>query len=205
MHLTTQHIEFIDTYLKHSGVEYVDIRFEMTDHIATALEAQEGDFLEQFRLYMAREKKYLMQNNRNFAKQARRRAFKVLLQGMLKPSFLLIVLVAFFTCKVFMSGWAGDAVREVLGIAYLIILLSAGIYFQFTFRKNRSKFSVADKFISILLVANYIVFIAFRPEKVLGAESDWLLIYYAFFIAFFGVSLHGYIKIRNQYKKLYNA
>lgn len=52
MKLTDKEIRFIDTYLNNSGIVYEDIRFEMTDHVATAMEAMEGDFYENFREYM---------------------------------------------------------------------------------------------------------------------------------------------------------
>ena len=38
MKLTTENIQFIDNYLKSSGVIYYDIRMETLDHVATAVE-----------------------------------------------------------------------------------------------------------------------------------------------------------------------
>ncbi len=36
--LTPEQIKFIDTYLKNSGVEFLDVRVEMIDHVASAIE-----------------------------------------------------------------------------------------------------------------------------------------------------------------------
>ena len=142
MHLTTQHIEFIDTYLENSGVQYVDIRYEMADHVATALEAQEGDFYEQFRLYMARNKKQLMQNNRNFAKEARKRALKMLLRSVTRPYSLLILVVVFFVIKGGILWLGSGTVRNILSMTYCVVILGVALYYKLSFPKRYSKFSV---------------------------------------------------------------
>ena len=38
MSLSSENIKFIDNYLKNSEVIYYDIRMEMLDHVATAVE-----------------------------------------------------------------------------------------------------------------------------------------------------------------------
>ncbi len=67
MMLKTEDILFIDNYLKHSKVMYADIRSEMTDHIATAVEremAENGwEFGVVFKDYMAKNKRELMKMN----------------------------------------------------------------------------------------------------------------------------------------------
>lgn len=42
--LTPEQIESIDALLCMKGVNFIDIRYEMTDHIASAMEEKEGDF-----------------------------------------------------------------------------------------------------------------------------------------------------------------
>ena len=54
--LTSQNIKFIDNYLKNSEVIYYDIRMEMLDHVATAVEqkmqTENLDFYDAFKSYM---------------------------------------------------------------------------------------------------------------------------------------------------------
>ncbi len=61
MKLTTENIKFIDNYLKNSEVIYYDIRMEMLDHVATAveekMEAENLDFYDAFKSYMVVNKK----------------------------------------------------------------------------------------------------------------------------------------------------
>lgn len=70
--LNQEQIKFIDHYLQGSKVRYVDVRSELTDHIATAVEhkMQEEalDFYEAFKAFMAVNKQQLLQrNNATFA------------------------------------------------------------------------------------------------------------------------------------------
>lgn len=65
--LTSEEVRFIDNYLKNSGVNFLDIRLEMIDHIASAIEQeleQQADltFYTAFKSYMIRNKKSLLKN-----------------------------------------------------------------------------------------------------------------------------------------------
>ncbi len=67
MKLTSQNIQFIDNYLKNSEVIYYDIRMEMLDHVASAveqkMEAENLDFYDAFKSYMVLNKKDLIKEN----------------------------------------------------------------------------------------------------------------------------------------------
>jgi hypothetical protein len=71
MKLTSQEIVFIDNYLQKSDVIFIDIRAEMTDHIATAVEdkmqQEDLDFYDAFKDFMSVNKKEILsRNNSNF-------------------------------------------------------------------------------------------------------------------------------------------
>ena len=40
MNLSKKELQFIDTYLKNSDVIYTDVRLELTDHVASAIEVE---------------------------------------------------------------------------------------------------------------------------------------------------------------------
>ncbi len=44
MELRRSHIKRIDSFLERLGFEYMDIRFEMVDHIATEIEEKITDY-----------------------------------------------------------------------------------------------------------------------------------------------------------------
>jgi hypothetical protein len=68
MKLSAEYIQFIDNYLKNSEVIYYDIRMEMLDHVATAveqkMEAENLDFYDAFKSYMVLNKKEILKGNK---------------------------------------------------------------------------------------------------------------------------------------------
>ena len=62
--ITTQNLKFIDNYLKKSEIIYDDIRMELIDHIASAIEekmqTENSDFYDAFKSYMIINKKELL-------------------------------------------------------------------------------------------------------------------------------------------------
>ena len=68
MKLSKQEIQFIDNYLQKHDVVFVDIRAEMIDHIAAAVEekmTKEGiDFYDAFKSYMITNSKAILKNNK---------------------------------------------------------------------------------------------------------------------------------------------
>ena len=68
MSLSSENIKFIDNYLKNSEVIYYDIRMEMLDHVATAveqkMEVENLDFYDAFKSYMVVNKKEILKGNK---------------------------------------------------------------------------------------------------------------------------------------------
>lgn len=67
MKLSKEEIKFIDTYLEKSDVIFVDLRAEMTDHIATGVEEkmkhERIDFYDAFKEFMVKNKRELLKSN----------------------------------------------------------------------------------------------------------------------------------------------
>ena len=68
MSLSSENIKFIDNYLQNSEVIYYDIRMEMLDHVATAveqkMEVENLDFYDAFKSYMVVNKKEILKGNK---------------------------------------------------------------------------------------------------------------------------------------------
>ena len=68
MKLTKENLRFIDNYLKFNEVVYFDIRLEMLDHVATAVEQKTNEeqleFYDAFKEYMVQNKKEVMKFNK---------------------------------------------------------------------------------------------------------------------------------------------
>jgi hypothetical protein len=68
MKLSKENLQFIDNYLKFNEVVYFDIRLEMLDHVATAVEQkmneEQLEFYDAFKEYMVQNKKEVMKFNK---------------------------------------------------------------------------------------------------------------------------------------------
>ena len=102
MKLNKQEIKFIDTYLIKNEVIFVDIRQEMLDHIALAVEermdAEKQDFYDAFKDFMVQHKKEILANNKSHAGFTLETA-QNFLGFLVKPYMLVfgVVLFLFFT------------------------------------------------------------------------------------------------------------
>lgn len=104
MKLTVEQIQFIDKYLQKADVIFVDIRAEMIDHVATAVEekmqSEHLEFYDAFKDFMVFNKRELLKrNNKQF------KYFQEAIVGFSKTLFkpynlifgvFLIVILAFF-------------------------------------------------------------------------------------------------------------
>lgn len=96
--LTKEQIQFIENYLEHSDVYYADIRMEMTDHVASAIEAKmkhenTNDFYTIFKNYMVKNKANLLENNKKFIRDVDKSIFKRLVKLLLKPQNIMLFIV----------------------------------------------------------------------------------------------------------------
>jgi hypothetical protein len=197
--LTTEQIKFIDDYLYNAGVRFADIRFEMTDHAATAIEVMDGDFGQNFYAYMASHKRELLAGNKKFKKEAIGNSFRLIKNNLLKPYFLGLACIFFLTGYYLLPTIGFD---DLYGI---FIMISSGLslvfivgFLYYWFGKER--YSVIDKlFIVLWLVPN-----GLRIEKWIDNEKG-ILIYFSLYMAFMAVLLFTVFQLINKYKRLYHA
>lgn len=93
--LTGENIRFIDRYLKNSGVEFLDIRIEMTDHVACEIESRidegdERDFYIIFKEFMVLHKASLLADLKKFRKEADKKIYKKIFSNLYHPKTLLV-------------------------------------------------------------------------------------------------------------------
>ena len=105
MSISQSDLKFIDTYLVNSDVRFIDIRIELTDHIATAVEnkmaAENVSFYDGFKDYMAQNKKQLLDE-----KASRKSAANFTLSFWFSWFFEIIRLKAFLYCGFSMAYYS---------------------------------------------------------------------------------------------------
>ena len=116
--LDKEDIAFIENYLEHSDISYADIRMEMTDHVASEIEAlmsaQNSNFYDTFKTYMITNKATLLDANKQFVKAADQALLKKLWIELIRiPTLLLCCSLVFFVHKVLLSVEV-DALQDVI-------------------------------------------------------------------------------------------
>lgn len=203
--LSVAQIQFIDTYLRNSGVEYADIRYEMTDHVAAALERKKGDFYDNFRQYMLVHKKGLLESNRQFSKIACKNAFRLFAKKILSLKCLFIVSALFLISYLSRAYYDTANVVEVLRTTYTLCFIALCIYYIYTNIFNRkSIYSMLDKLIGTTAAAIYFFVLPAKIDRLILNEG-LLLLYYSVVAGLAVMFLITYKELKEKYKMQFNG
>lgn len=198
--LTPKQIKFVDDFLYNAGVYYIDMRCEMTDHVATAIENMDGDFAQNFFAYMAVNKRELLAGNKKFKAGAMSRAVGMFWENYKNPWF--ITGIALITvASVLLGGRFGyDYVYGYFMIGHLVIYAAFYVAWVYFWMVKRNRYSVVDR----LLLVGWFVPMLFRLEN--SIENDILRIV---FVSLYSSIIIGLlvtiISVHKKYKLYYNG
>jgi len=163
MNLSKEELQFIETYLKNSDVVYTDIRLELTDHVASAIEVEleenpSGTFYEVFKSYMVQNKKNLLKNHEEQKKKISRKIILRFGKGFLAKEVLFLMVLAVLSPRFLELNFSEDTLMCVnFGIGIVILL-----FYFFKFHKVK-KTSIGGSLISIIYVPMYTVYYLRSP------------------------------------------
>ncbi|TBX71250.1 hypothetical protein EZL74_01720 [Flavobacterium silvisoli] len=189
MNLSKDEIRFIDTYLLSNDVVYTDIRQEMVDHIATAVEEKmstgQNEFYPAFKEYMILNKKAILKNN----KKQWSFSWEVVRQFLLflfKPSMLFFgILLFFFFKKVDVNPYFSESftVNNLFFVLVITLALFQTGYVRWYLKK---RFYAVEKAGNILMIL-YQLQLFFLP--IFGKEnvSVYTLTLFTFLFTGYGV------------------
>ncbi len=167
MKLPKEDILFIDRYLLNSGIEFIDIRLEMVDHVVSTIESimENGDkreFYYIFKEYMVNHKADLLHNNKQFLKRATKNiGFKIWKQFSSLKGLLLFSII-FFVLLISKSLLNEYYFHKFLINSPITILFFAAIsYFIVSRKKHGNRNSALEKLgFYFSLFANTTYFVA---------------------------------------------
>lgn len=153
MKLTSQNIQFIDNYLKNSEVIYYDIRMEMLDHVASAVEqkmdAENLDFYDAFKSYMVLNKKEILKGNKkegfHFKEPLKKFGLFVIQPFQLFLALCTCLIVYFFT----QYFGINDFTKYIYVFLIFTYLIFGVLHFLWTWKR---KFYYIDKNFSIIFL-----------------------------------------------------
>ena len=209
-------IRFIDNYLDNSGVTYLDVRMEMVDHVATAIESEMKDnetanFYTIFRNYMVQNKKALLESHKQFSKQAIHKLHHQLMT--LFFSLKSLVVVTIITTLIYLglhdvnadvSGGVISEIILILTITYGLAYITALKFFRF----ERIPSILRLGFLYIILLHFGVFFIEEIIEGLLLKGINFMVfsvimaLIITAIIVFISVSVTTFKNIRNRYKAL---
>ena len=159
MSLSSENIKFIDNYLKNSEVIYYDIRMEMLDHVATAveqkMEVENLDFYDAFKSYMVVNKKEILKGNKFWSIYSKDTILNFL-KFLIHPIMILIsVSFYFFYKNVAVSNYFSESftIRNLFFVFMIIVAFFQLIYFHLILKQ---RFFVLEKLGGLLNIIYYL-------------------------------------------------
>jgi hypothetical protein len=177
MGLPKEELQFIDTYLENSGVDYIDVRLELTDHIATAIENEleknnQLTFYEVFKTYMITHKKNLIENSELQKAKLRDKIIMSFLKSFMSLEVLLLIILSIILIKYFgFINYQEYFLKVNFGIFTVAIL---GYYIMFY--KTR-KTSIGASLLSVVAICYYIIIYIRNPLDLFFLIPVSLLVY----------------------------
>jgi hypothetical protein len=203
--LTVAQIQFIDSRLKMAGINFVDIRYEMTDHIASELENLEGDFYDNLRYYIAKHKIEITGQNRAYRKIARIKAARFFCKVLLRPIVLIPTIALFFILQFVVISLFDNAL-DVLKLFWCIVITCAII--QLLLCGTKMRFSGMEMISKgfVLFYNLYLIVLLFlegfsNNGSNITAGSYW----FALFVSMFPAYVITLYKLKNQVYKNYTV
>lgn len=200
--INTQNLKFIDNYLKKSEIFYDDIRMELTDHIASAVEekmqTENTDFYDAFKSYMLVNKKELLKkfSGNGFKSFEPIKSFGLFV---LKPYLLLFALffytgIYFFKSRIDIKHFIYEFHHYWFSSMFYFVIIHI-VYFYFIKKK---RFYAIEQSLFVLTIIHYFFLFFSKP---IDSNQLNLIFWTDISILFFSLSyLFFYV---NRIKKYY--
>ncbi|WP_281979546.1 hypothetical protein [Tenacibaculum mesophilum] len=165
MELTKEQIKRIDIFLEGIGIEYIEIRFEMVDHIATEIESTVEDtnaffegkgFQVPFIKYMLSRKKALKNRYEKQTKKLHWYYTKTILKDILKkviyPKNVLVILFFLFICFFFGPKYVKETSVFIFSSLMLNLVYTSYVSYNFIKKYKLLKIVKTYSFVSSFVI-----------------------------------------------------
>jgi len=206
--LSIENIQFIDRYLSHEII-FTDIRAEMVDHVASAIEHKmtDGDsrtFYYIFKDYMIINKELLYKTNRKFLRSIDYKAGKRLLKNVFSFKGILIFLVVFFSFNILENYLQPQQFLKVIKNSPMVILFIIGFIYLISIKRRKERFSAIERLgIYFIIIYQFIYFffsIRIKASDFIRENILLSIIIAAFLITLTILLLFTAIQFNKEYK-----
>jgi len=204
MMLNATQIQLIDKALTKIGICYIDIRLELTDHIAAALEQKDDRFEHHLKGYMLEHKSALKKLNRKFIFIAACKAYKRFFSNIFTLWFVVPFALIFMAALAVNSNYGREDTIMALFYTYVAVscILSTPIIYKSLRNRDQYSFGFGFSFINLLLFYPSIYML--RIEEDIAGDNVMML----YFTAIISVCIVMHATIRQfdkHYKLRYNG
>ncbi|WP_165749335.1 hypothetical protein [Cellulophaga sp. Z1A5H] len=209
MKLTQAQIQFIDTYLQNSEIEFIDVRMEMIDHIASdiehKMETEHTEFYYAFKNYMVLHKKEHQKANKRYKKATDVKTLQQLGYQFIKPSNLFILIGTFCFVKILSNYY--DIGLFVRFAPITVLFLVCIYYFIISYTKGKKvRYSSLERLGLFLITLFQIVQISYNPftQSITSNSSINLMTgFFAIIATTALIFLQLILKYNKEYTSLY--
>jgi len=191
MKVTVKQINSIDEKLIRAGFHFMDIRFEVLDHIVCLLEARDGDFETELDKVFTSERGYLLEQKKSFLFRmagARINLFRDLLWN----PFFIVLWILSFTLYLFLPYPSVKELLNDLDVLPVALPIAAFVLHGWYFFRSKNKVTgtFAALFSVSMLLQVYLLFVLplVRTMENIGSvailslfTAIGLMMYYLFF------------------------
>lgn len=203
--LTSDQVKAVDTALLDIGIKFLDIRMEMTDHAATAIESMEGTFERRLRKYIFENKAELKKNYSQFRTNAGIKAVKLLISNIITIRFVALFAVIYVMLY---ANYSYVGMEETSGnFLVLGIILSVAGFLVTTYRhfvKSTRLFSTAERLMpAVSGVTSLLVFPYSISIEKADIADELKVLYYAFSLSLLVIIFVTYRFLAKFYRTRY--
>jgi hypothetical protein len=180
MKITAAQIKEIDKALCKMGIAYMDIRCELTDHIANELEGKEGDFKTELTAYLKENKKQLRRTNRKMFFSSSGGAYLEVFKTLARPAFIAGYLLTGAAMQLLYRYMEREDAVNLFFLLFCII--SSYTSFAFLFRMFYHKRSYSGSIGFSLVIMALLYLNIFMMDWQRAIESNVVITLYFSFI-----------------------
>jgi cation transport ATPase len=209
MKLTQDQIQSIDTYLIKSDIRFIDVRMELVDHIANAIEhkikAEQLSFYDTFKAYMVENKRDLIKNYERLKKKNQMKGFGLVLQNLKKPISILIFALScllFFNFEV-LFGF----VFPFIPVMWTLLIATSLIYITFSYPFKKNRFSGLEALSWVMFSLSYLFQVLFNfaePKPLFYEQAPVIITVFVAIISTFCIAwIVTFFEQRKNYRIKY--
>ena len=205
--LTHEQIVAVDKALWDIGIKFLDIRIEMTDHVATAIEGMDRSFEMNLKKYIFENKKELKKNYSQFRVNASIKAVKLLFSNIISLRFLAILISVY---ALVFGEYKHEGFEEASSWVFTVLFMFLPLTFMYigyiNFTQSTKLFSTAERLFPTISGVAYLMVIPLKSIVDKMEISDFIkLFYYAFVMSLFIITGFTYRLLTKFYKSRYQV